>query len=365
MASMLPPPGYPASSLIFEEQFMAPSLNGASWHPWLGDATYGRWSDQGNLPSPYSGPNESSGTLQRNYNDPFPYGGAANTTGNHLVGGKGMLSLIATPSAHFSNLGYSWGAAAVSSYNLVSLPAAGGYVQWQAKMPDSRYGAWACLWLLSPNGAELDIQESGYTSGSANPNNVLASNWHGTGGQQVIQNTGVDLSAGFHTYGVEYVPGKSWTVYLDGKQMAQWTTGVPTNATYELVMDMEVAGPGTAGWHTVANPSANPGPFEMDISDVQVYSLPPPPPPGPSVPSGLTASAAAEVDLTWAASTVGAGGAVYGYDVYRNGAYLGFTATPSYRDTAVTPGVSYSYRVLAYDAAHNVSALSAPLTVTP
>ncbi|MBV9828382.1 MAG: VCBS repeat-containing protein [Alphaproteobacteria bacterium] len=267
-----PPAGFSSSQLLLDDNFTTATLDTSYWNPWMGDQTYGRWSDQGKLPSPYSGMNESSSTYQVMYNDPYPYGLSTDTTGNHLVGGSGNLGLIATPSSNYSDLGYSWASSAVSS-NKAYLPATGGYAQWEAKMPDSQYGAWAGLWLLSSNGPEMDVQESGYYSGSANVNNVLASHWWGTGGSQIIQNTGTDLSAAYHTYGVEYVPGKSWTVFLDGKEMAQWTTGVPTNAAYELVMDLEMAGPNASGWHTVANTATHPGPFELDVSDVQVYSL--------------------------------------------------------------------------------------------
>src|SRR5579885_1518149 len=135
---LAPPSGFSTSDLIFDDEFTEASLNTAYWHPWLGDASYGRWSDQSSLPSPYSGMNETGSTFQVMYNDPYPYGGGTNTTGNHLVGGNGTLSIIADPSSYFGGLGYSWASSAVSSYGLVSLPATGGYVQWEAKMPDSR-----------------------------------------------------------------------------------------------------------------------------------------------------------------------------------------------------------------------------------
>ena len=54
---------------------------------------------------------------------------------------------------------------------------------------------------------------------------------------------------------------------------------------------------------------------------------------------------------------------VYGYDVYRDGNYLGFTPNPRYQDGTVSSHSSYNYQVLAYDPSHNASALSAPLGV--
>jgi hypothetical protein len=274
--SLPPPAGYTSSHKIFEDQFTKSPLDTTKWNPWLGDDLYGRWSDLGQLPSPYSGMNcdsTCSNSYQVMFYDPFYYGSGTHITGSHLVGGSGYLIELADPNKHFSNLGYSWVSAAISSYGHAYLPATGGYVQWHARMPDSRYGAWAGLWLLSSSGAEMDIQESGNTWGSAPVNNVLASHWQGSGGSQIIQNTGMDLSAGYHTYGVEYRPGVSWKVYLDAKLMASWTSGVPTHAAYQVLIDMEIAGPNAAGWHTVADPVNHPGPFELYVDDVQIYSL--------------------------------------------------------------------------------------------
>ncbi len=270
-AGIDPPTGYPSSQLIFEDTFASASLNTTKWNAWEGDDIYGRYSDNGFLPSPYSAPN--SGAAQIQYFDPYPYGYDTNTTGDHLVGGgAGNLALVAQPSSYFSDLGYSWASGGISSYGHAYLPATGGYVQWNAKMPDSRYGAWAELWLISSNGPELDVQESGYLSGSTNPNDILASNWHGAGGSQIIQDTGTDLSAGYHTYGVEYIPGQSWMVYLDGKVMATWTENVPTNAAYQVNIDLAIGGPMAAAFHTVADEINHPGPFELNVNDVQIYS---------------------------------------------------------------------------------------------
>jgi chitodextrinase len=369
-ASQPAPAGYAANQIIFEDTFTSPALDATKWNPWLGDDNFGRWGDNGQLPSPYSGSNcdaTCSGTDQIMYYDPFPYGSPTNLSGNHLVGGNGNLAIIAAPNSHFSNLGYSWVAAGVTTYGKAYLPATGGYVQWHAKMPDSRYGAWSGLWLLSKGGAEMDIQESGYPWGSTPVNQVLASHWQGTGGSQIIQDTGVDLSAAYHTYGIEYKPGVSWKVYLDGKLMATYTAGVPTNAPYQVLIDFEIAGPLTTGWHTVADPVNHPGPFELDVDDVQIYSsaiAPAGDTTPPTVPANVTATlvSGSEIDLAWTASTDNT--SVYGYDVYRNGAYLGFSATPNYKDTTVVAGTTYSYQVLAYDPARNVSAFSVALVVT-
>jgi chitodextrinase len=85
----------------------------------------------------------------------------------------------------------------------------------------------------------------------------------------------------------------------------------------------------------------------------------------PSVPADLagTASSGAQVDLTWTAATDDV--AVTGYDIFRNGAPLdSIAALINYSDTSVVPSSTYQYQIRARDAAGNVSALSAPVSVS-
>jgi hypothetical protein len=221
------------------------------------------------------------GVYYEQYDDPYPYGSSTNTTGSHLTGGSGVLSLIATPSSYFSGFGYSWASAGVSSFGHIYLPATGGYVQWQAKMPDSRYGAIAGLWLLPQNAsatyaAEMDVQLSGFLDGSVPVNQVMTSSWHGPCGSTKNYNTGVDLTAAYHSYGVEFVPGVSWTVYLDGIQMYQVTGSscVPAaGATaFEILMDLEIGNSGGSGFQTVG--AATTEPYTFSVEGLQIYGLP-------------------------------------------------------------------------------------------
>ncbi|MFJ8646851.1 glycoside hydrolase family 6 protein [Streptomyces sp. NPDC093546] len=86
----------------------------------------------------------------------------------------------------------------------------------------------------------------------------------------------------------------------------------------------------------------------------------------PTVPTGLTSPAktSSSVTLSWTASTDNVG--VSGYDVYRAGTKV--NAAPvtgtSYTDTGLAASTAYSYTVRARDAAGNVSAASAALSVT-
>ncbi|WP_052487778.1 DUF4832 domain-containing protein [Gordoniibacillus kamchatkensis] len=84
----------------------------------------------------------------------------------------------------------------------------------------------------------------------------------------------------------------------------------------------------------------------------------------PTVPANVavTATTASSITLGWSASTDNVG--VSGYDVYRDGTYVGTTAATTYTDNGLSSGTSYSYTVKAKDAAGNVSAASNATTGT-
>ena len=90
----------------------------------------------------------------------------------------------------------------------------------------------------------------------------------------------------------------------------------------------------------------------------------------PSVPINLSAIAASSslVTLTWSASTDD--NAVAGYLLYRatgTGAYMLIDAVGTavtYSDITAAQGTTYSYKVVAFDAAHNFSAASSTVAVT-
>lgn len=84
----------------------------------------------------------------------------------------------------------------------------------------------------------------------------------------------------------------------------------------------------------------------------------------PTAPTNLTATTPSydRADLSWTASTDNVG--VEGYWVVRNGVTINQTAGTSYVDTNVLPSTTYSYVVIAYDAASNNSGLSNAATVT-
>lgn len=76
----------------------------------------------------------------------------------------------------------------------------------------------------------------------------------------------------------------------------------------------------------------------------------------PTVPTGLTAIPVStnQIDLSWNHSTDDV--AVTGYSVIRNGVFISTSITNAYSDTGLTPNTTYSYTIVAYDKAVNVSA---------
>src|SRR5438552_14606913 len=84
----------------------------------------------------------------------------------------------------------------------------------------------------------------------------------------------------------------------------------------------------------------------------------------PTTPTGLPASALTSTSLTlsWSPATDNVG--VTGYRVYRNGTLAASPGCTSASITGLSSSTLYSFIVSAFDAAGNVSALPAPLSVT-
>jgi fibronectin type 3 domain-containing protein len=147
-----------------------------------------------------------------------------------------------------------------------------------------------------------------------------------------------------------------YTVYRNGSAIATVSGGTTTyhdasvvsGTTYTYIVDAFDA----AGNHSPSSNSVTITP----VSDVQP----------PTTPTSLAATPVNpnRVDLTWNASTDNV--AVTGYTVYRDGAQLDVTggSTTSYSDTTASPATQYTYRVDAFDAAANHSALSSTAVAT-
>jgi fibronectin type 3 domain-containing protein len=84
----------------------------------------------------------------------------------------------------------------------------------------------------------------------------------------------------------------------------------------------------------------------------------------PAVPQGLTITSynSVRVNLVWTPNNPADN--VTGYNVYRNSVFLASSPGPSYSDTPLTPGQTYSYSVQAYNLTSVVGNISPAVTVT-
>ncbi|RBP07119.1 glycosyl hydrolase family 16 [Roseiarcus fermentans] len=261
------PSGFTANDLVFNDSFSGSSLNTADWNTYItSNAAQGYpWNKSANG-SGVGGPYDAD------YDTPAEVG-----VNNGLTLNAVQKSVAGVNDG--ANQTFPISAGAVSTYGKMEID--GGYVQISMKEPGGD-GQWPSLWLLPGSGAgssgdnfEIDMQEGGY-SGSGNANDVLAYHLHTSGGTVGGQvNTGVDLTAGYNTYGIDWIPGKSITWYLNGKEIAEVTSAQATipNEPMELIMSNQVANSSTAGWHTSLD-SSSPQSMPMLVNDVQVYQAP-------------------------------------------------------------------------------------------
>jgi beta-glucanase (GH16 family) len=272
-ANLSVPSGFTAGELVFNDDFAGTSLNGTSWNTYItSNAANGYpWFSYG------QGGSGVGGFYEAEYDMPYDLsvnnGLTLNAVQQSIVAPNRVNGVTAMQTFPVTS-------GVVSTYGKMEFD--GGYLQISMKEPGGD-GSWPGLWLLPGKGAgsvgdnyEIDIQEGGFTSGSANPNDTFAYHLHtpnGTFGGVV--DTGVDLTAGYHTYAINWVPGKSITWYLDGREIGQVTSAqapIP-NEPMELIMSNQVANSNAAGWHTTLDGST-PYSMPMQIGDVQLYQAP-------------------------------------------------------------------------------------------
>ncbi|TIT29391.1 MAG: glycoside hydrolase family 16 protein, partial [Mesorhizobium sp.] len=260
------PAGYTSSDLVYEENFSGTTL-GSDWNTYITSNAADGWAWNSNG----SGGSTPGGPYNADYDMP-----------SQVSVSNGYLDLTAIKQAiNGVNQGgvsqtFPITSGAVSSYGNFEFN--GGYLQISMKAP-SGDGAWPGLWLMPGDGAgssgdnfELDIQEGGFTGSGSADNNF---SWHLHGPSGWVGDTidsGIDLTGGFHTYGINWVPGESITWYLDGKQMAQVTSAqvaIP-DEPMQLMMNLGVANDNASGWHTALDGST-PSSMQMLIDGVQLY----------------------------------------------------------------------------------------------
>jgi hypothetical protein len=260
---MSAPAGYTSQQMIFDDQFSGTSLDTTKWTTSLG-AQGTVWNNNGSLPAPYSGPNAPGA------------GNEAAMFGPSQVSVDNGLALTATPNTNQYASTYPWISGVVTTEGKFSLPTSGWYVQVRAKMPDQSQGMWPAIWFLpgisGTPANELDGYEGGFLG--TEPNEFMHSDYFSDQGQQQnAYSVGQDVTAGYHVYGFQFIPGQSITAFFDGRQMWQVeaSSGITITAEpYEIMLELQVATQQTSGWHTVtagATPSAT-----MDVGEVQAYS---------------------------------------------------------------------------------------------
>jgi beta-glucanase (GH16 family) len=258
--TLTPPSGYTSNEMVFDDSFQGSSLNSSHWNTFMTSAASQGypWFANGSGGSAI-GP---AGSYDAEYDQ------ASQVSVNN------GLTLLATDQSTKS--GYPYTSGVVTSYNKVEFD--GGYLQVSMKEPAGD-GSWPAIWLLAgaasgqkTDNAEIDVQEGGFT-GTGAPNDTVGNHLHEGGSQWGKDtNVGTDLTAGYNTYAIDWVPGKSITWYLNGKETEQITSAqanIP-NEPMELILSQEVAGPSASGWHTVTDQNT-PANMAMMVNDVQLY----------------------------------------------------------------------------------------------
>lgn len=185
----------------------------------------------------------------------------------------GPGGLVLTAERDNSVSGFSWKSGGLYSGNKLTVPAAGGYVQFRAKLPDMTTGVWPAFWFLGPNSDnEFDLIDAGFTC-TGGPNYCVSSKLF-AGAQKMFQsNPGVLLAGQWVTYGVEFRAGKSIKTYINGILTSTITDSVPSTIQYELIISLQIASNNANGWHSLTS-SSTPSPVHMYVNDVQIYKLP-------------------------------------------------------------------------------------------
>ena len=147
-------------------------------------------------------------------------------------------------------------------------------VEVRAKMPDMTSGQWPSIWFLpapGSNGAEIDLFEGGFLANAINPNRLMAVKLFTSGNQQQFLDCGTDLSAGYHTYAMEYRQGSSIKIFFDDSNLYTYTYNVPVGR-YFIILANGLATAKTASWHTQISHST-PAINVMHVSSVRVRAL--------------------------------------------------------------------------------------------
>ena len=247
------------------------------------------FSDEFNNLSLWDGATDT-GTWSTNYWYNDEWGNYAKSNGNTLTGNNeqqwyinanyaptdavnpwtvsdGVLTLTAQPadSATQSQInGYKYTSGMINSWHSFSQQY--GYFEMKAELPAGQ-GLWPAFWLLPQDGdwpPELDVMEVlGH-----DPDKLYTTSHSDASGSHTMDDKGTDvadMSAGYHTYGVDWQADKI-TWYFDGKQVHQTDTPADMHKPMYMIANLAVGGnwPGSPD-------STTPFPAEMNIDYIRAY----------------------------------------------------------------------------------------------
>jgi Glycosyl hydrolases family 16 len=147
-------------------------------------------------------------------------------------------------------------------------------VEVRAKMPDLTSGQWPSIWFLPAwdgSGAEIDLFEGGFLDKTINPNQLMSVNMPGSHNQQQLVDCGTDLSAGYHTYAMEYRQGSSVEFFFDGSSVHTYTRNVPIG-DYFIILSNGIASARAFRWHTQVS-NSTPAINLMQVSYVRAWAV--------------------------------------------------------------------------------------------
>jgi beta-glucanase (GH16 family) len=231
---------------------------------------------------------------------------------------NGILTLTAqqTDPSIAQHLGYNQaGLPAMGSYQYTSglvetnhsFTQTYGYFEMRAQLPSGQ-GTWPAFWLMPADGSwppELDVMEV------VNDPTKLYTSIHtaqtGTHTSSGLMTVTPDMSAGYHTFGVDWEADKV-TYYFDGKAVYQVDTPADMHKPMYMIANLAMGG----GWPGNVDAST-PLPAHMNIDYIRAYS---------SLPTDVIATEAAGGTPTVDGSTLPAAGG----------------STPSTSGVPVSPG---------------------------
>ena len=168
----------------------------------------------------------------------------------------GMLTLRAHYDAKYKdpeNWGRTWYSGQITSAfpnGRVAASVRKGYIETRAKFPKNK-GSWPAFWALAsenavagvkdPGGTEVDVFEFYGDAPTKLSLNVI--DWAGSTGRKASSqqltfiDTGVDLTADFHTYGARFTD-KEVIIFFDGKEIKRLTLPRPSSiGAFNIILD--------------------------------------------------------------------------------------------------------------------------------